>query len=85
MLNLLKIQGYKQLTTGCNALTTTGYSPCQTSTKKGTGCVEGVGSSISYLLVITFNFLVAVLCTVAIRKNSQRKKKLKAAQLLFEG
>lgn len=40
---------------------------------------------IPILLVIAFNFLVAVLCYVAIRKNRIRKKTLKENQLLFEG
>lgn len=39
---------------------------------------------IPILFVIVFNFLVAVLCSVAIRKNTIRKKKLKENQLVFE-
>lgn len=38
----------------------------------------------SIMFVIAFNFLVAVMLYIAIRKNSKRKKTLKKTMLLFE-
>ena len=40
--------------------------------------------TIPILFVIAFNFLVAILFYVAIRKNKIQKKKLKEEQLVFE-